>query len=302
MKVNAIKALLCFGAFILFVALHTFYRMAGGNSSVVGAWIGNILFLFPAISVPFYIWKKYPFNNNSTVEVKSINSRVLESSLKDPDANSPNTWLHPIGETTTGETLVDSKTNTPSAEKANLSKFQELDNKLNQLEELLRSGILTEFEFEEKSKTVKFDFRSSIAAKKIGAIKEGQIKQVQSALATGILSEGEAHFKIKLIDARFACAYCAHTANTISENCPNCERDASGKLPEGFERFCCERCGFHSYEDFESCQLCLDSAIIPKNEPEVANDHSWKKDFSIVEIVIIFCALVGIALAILMER
>lgn len=214
--------------------------------------------------------------------------------------NQESAWLHPTDETTTGETLVDSKTNTPSAEKANLSKSQELDNKLNQLEELLRSGILTEFEFEEKSKTVKFDFRSSIAAKKIGAIKEGQIKQVQSALATGVLSEVEAQWKIKLIDARFVCAYCAHTTNTISENCPNCERDASGRLPEDVDRFCCERCGFESYEDFESCQLCLDSAIIPKNEPEVANDHSWKKDYSILDLVIITCALVGIAVAILM--
>lgn len=229
MKENAIKALLCIGTFILFVVLHTFYRMAWGNSSLVGAWIGNILFLFPAISVPFYIWKKYPFNNNNTDEV----SHVLQSSPKDPDANNPNTWLHPTDGTTTGETLaVKSGTKNSSSEKSNSSPSDELDHKLELLKQLHKSGLLTDKELEEKSAKIKLDFRTTQAQKKIQAIKQIKKDQVQSAVASGVLSEAEAHIKIKQIEDSVVCPYCENVGDKSVEFCAKCFLNKAGTLPD----------------------------------------------------------------------
>lgn len=241
----------------------------------------------------FFIIKYYKrkTQERASVNPENYDSPTTNKKTKDAGSTNPNTWLHPIGETTTGETLVDSKTNTPSAEKANLSKFQELDNKLNQLEELLRSGILTEFEFEEKSKTVKFDFRSSIAAKKIGAIKEGQIKQVQSAVASGILSEAEAHIKIKLIEDAVVCPYCENMSASALEYCSKCGLDESGKrLNEGTLYFC-THCNTTSTYQFITCPNCGKQGLGQSERQNAVSEIIYGGSFILLVIIILLFLL-----------
>ena len=330
MKENAIKALLCIGTFILFVVLHTFYRMAGGNSSLVGAWIGNLLFLLPGISVPFYIWKKYPFNNNNTDEV----SHVLQSSPKDTDANNPNPLLQSTKENNSGPTFseyksindrfaqangfennntnnktsssnvkpIDSVIKNSSSEKSNPSPSEELNQKLEQLKQLHKSGLLTDKELEEKSAKIKLDFRTTQAQKKIQAIKQIKKDQVQSAVASGVLSEAEAHIKIKQIEDSVVCPYCENVGDKSVEFCAKCFSNKAGTLPDDVDRFYCECCGFQNKEDFETCALCLANASISENEQEEANNLTWMRDYNPIDIILIICALVGIGVGLLMMR
>ncbi len=266
---------------------------------MVGAWIGNLLFLLPGISLPFYIWKKYPFRsvaneesftaasdneNNSTDYISSV-SRANSTS-------NPNQWLHQSDGTSVDVKPIYSDIKKTAPEKGNSSASKELDYKLDQLDQLHKDGILTQEELEQKATAIKSEFRKSAAQKQIDFIRHDRISKIKTALNSGVLSKDEAQVKIKQIEETHICPHCDHMNDSSFEYCPNCGRNLLGEFPQDTQYYFCEHCDYKSIKHFNVCPKCGKTGAI-------ANEDSmqWFKDTVLGFFIVAILLIVVLAIA-----
>lgn len=245
----------------------------------------------------FLVIKYYKNNKQKNTSVTPENNDSSTTNKKtttnDATASNPNQWLHQSDGTSVDVKPIDSVIKNSASEKANLSPSDELNQKLEQLKQLHKSGLLTDKELEEKATTIKFDFRASQALKKIQAIKQIKKDQLQSAVASGVLSEAEAQIKIKQIEDSVVCPYCENVSNKSDEFCAKCFLNNAGKLPDDVDRFYCECCGFENKEYFDICPVCRlkgnESATqnSEKSDLEIWIDENGKQALIVLVIIIL---------------
>jgi hypothetical protein len=149
-KIKLIKIGLSFSILIAGIIIKTAIGMTMGHSLVI-AWLGNALVLFPAIGGFFYIWTKYPFNKiNGTINenekadfdrtesledrILLINESVKIGIIKEQEAKE---MLRKINEDN-------------EQKKINETKIKEYENAKRMLANLLEKGIINKNEYKLK--------------------------------------------------------------------------------------------------------------------------------------------------------
>lgn len=84
-KIILIKIGISFSILIIGIFIKTAIGMAMGHSIII-AWLGNALVLFPALAGFFYVWTNYPFDKNEnaprTEKEKDKNEHIKKTSVE----------------------------------------------------------------------------------------------------------------------------------------------------------------------------------------------------------------------------